>query len=869
MDAGDITFASGSGAIVLSGGTINLAATSTITVDNASNTISSILAGAATSLTKSGVGTLTLNGTYSSTGTTSVTGGLLNFNGGGTLQTVQVTGGGISTTGGAITNFNHNTGAGTSTIGAGTAITGTATVNAGTVNFNSTSASNGTLTLPAASTGTVIVGTGARVATANVSANAGTLNATQALTISNQLLLPNSITATISSGQTFTAQAGSLAVDSARTLTLSGGTLTFTAPPSVPTSGLLRHYTFDGTSADVSPNAGIGTLTGGAALVTGGGKYGTGYLSIPSQSAVLTIGNSASDAPQLGTSYTLTTWYQNLYSTTTYRTLWRGLENVPSTGPGDHQVIVSTGTNNLGIYGNKSGGAFLQAGGATVTTGAQTDNTWHFMAVVVDNVAGTQNFYTDSGASLSLLGTLSKTMQNNYLAAFGNYQGGAQAFANKLDDAYVYNRALTNTELTAIMSNGAAGSLQFPNTAISATVSSVLDLGAGTADHTLGSVSITGGVSEQTLQVNNAQSLTVNGIYGVYPSGGSGPQLAALSGSTIKNTGGTVDVASNLTLRLASVLADGNGSATTPANVLTKTGAGTLTLAAANTYSGTTTISNGTLKIGVSGAVPTGTGKGNVVLDGGATSAGTLDLNGIDTTVNGLAGVTGAVLGQVVNNATGTNKTLTVGNADAPGTFAGLIKDSTSGTGTVALTKIGTNTQTLTGANTYSGLTTVSAGTLNIQQSSALGTTAGDTTVSSGGKLQLQNNITVAGEALSLAPTATAATPVQSATGGTLGSLTIGSQSYELHTFTTTGTSSLTVNVAGTADYLVVGGGGGGGNSNGGSYWGTGGGGAGGYRSSVAGELSGGNAAAESPLAVNPGAYTVTVGGGGGREHQG
>ena len=69
-----MTFASGSGAIVLSGGIINLAATSTITVSNAADTINSVLAGAGTSLTKAGAGTLVLSGTNTYAGTTSLFG---------------------------------------------------------------------------------------------------------------------------------------------------------------------------------------------------------------------------------------------------------------------------------------------------------------------------------------------------------------------------------------------------------------------------------------------------------------------------------------------------------------------------------------------------------------------------------------------------------------------------------------------------------------------------------------------------------------------------------------------------------------------------------------------------------------------------
>src|SRR5439155_7100390 len=66
------------------------------------------------------------------------------------------------------------------------------------------------------------------------------------------------------------------------------------------------------------------------------------------------------------------------------------------------------------------------------------------------------------------------------------------------------------------------------------------------------------------------------------------------------------------------------------------------------------------------------------------------------------------------------------------------------------LTKTGTGSWTLFGANTYTGATTISAGILNIQNATALGTTAGGTTVSSGATLQIQGGITVGAEALTI-----------------------------------------------------------------------------------------------------------------------
>ena len=137
---------------------------------------------------------------------------------------------------------------------------------------------------------------------------------------------------------------------------------------------------------------------------------------------------------------------------------------------------------------------------------------------------------------------------------------------------------------------------------------------------------------------------------------------------------------------------------------VTKTGAGTLTLTADNTYSGTTTAgAGGTLALGNAGGLGTGA----------VTVQGTLDLNGYSPTVAYLGGS-----GTVTCGVAGTS-TLAVYQDWYWTTFAGVIED---GFGTVSLVKTGDGDFRLTGTNTYSGGTTVSAGALYVGDNTASGT---------------------------------------------------------------------------------------------------------------------------------------------------
>jgi autotransporter-associated beta strand protein len=93
----------------------------------------------------------------------------------------------------------------------------------------------------------------------------------------------------------------------------------------------------------------------------------------------------------------------------------------------------------------------------------------------------------------------------------------------------------------------------------------------------------------------------------------------------------------------------------------------------------------------------------------------TLDLNGFNPTIDGLNGT-----GIVTNNAASTTSILTVGSNGANARFTGVIQD---GSGIVGLTLDSSGsapTQALAGVNTYSGPTTINAGTLRTGIANAL-----------------------------------------------------------------------------------------------------------------------------------------------------
>ncbi len=256
------------------------------------------------------------------------------------------------------------------------------------------------------------------------------------------------------------------------------------------------------------------------------------------------------------------------------------------------------------------------------------------------------------------------------------------------------------------------------------------------------------------------------------------PGTAFISGGTLDLNGATRAFTVNdspgaaIDLDVSSVLT-GN-----VANGLTKGGAGVLRLSGANTFDGPVTVT-GVLRLAHPQALGLPSTERKLTVNSGATVAldpanGTINIAPPYTvSLNGVgSAVIGPVSGALVNldGANEVSSAVTLAAASHIASLAGTLTISgavggnyaltINGDGDTALTgvrsgtstvvKNGAGTLTLAAANTYSGATTINAGVVSARHNNAFGTTAGGVTVKDGGELQLQDNITIGAEALTL-----------------------------------------------------------------------------------------------------------------------
>ena len=322
------------------------------------------------------------------------------------------------------------------------------------------------------------------------------------------------------------------------------------------------------------------------------------------------------------------------------------LDSTP-TGSALSGVTVNTNANNVSFDGVISGsGSITKTGAGTLILSGT--NTYSGGTTIS---AGTLKGNIASGTDLSI-------------AASAIYGGD-----NKARSVGGLNGAgkILNTNGLTVQSGDFAGIIDNSNTSLTKT-------GAGTLTLT-GNNAYTGSttISDGTLKGNIASGTDLSiADSAIYDGDNKARSVGGLNGAgKILNTNGLTVQSGDF----AGIIDNSNTS-------LTKTGAGTLTLTGNNAYTGSTTISDGTLK----GNIASGT-------DLSIADSATYDGDNKARSVGGLNGD-----GKILNT-----DGLTVQN----GTFGGVIDNSNT-----SLTKTGAGTLTLTRNNAYTGGTTISEGTL-------------------------------------------------------------------------------------------------------------------------------------------------------------
>ena len=335
------------------------------------------------------------------------------------------------------------------------------------------------------------------------------------------------------------------------------------------------------------------------------------------------------------------------------------------------------------------------------------------------------------------VGGLTFDNQNSYTVAQGS--GGSLTLQKTSGsaDLMVFSGNHTISAPVVLGSNISADVAASSTLAVSGQISgakSVTKRGAGVLSLSSANIYSLGTTLEAgTLEIGNSGAL---GSAGLAVSGSATLRAGANGLSPANNIAigaaarFTVDTLAN-TLTLAGLISDtaGNGA-------LAKTGSGTLILGNANTYGGTSTVSDGVLSVGTltDGGLPSSIGQSPLTAPSLVLNAGTLRYTGAAATTDRLftVGTSGATLdasgtgaisftnpGLIALTGSDTPRTLTLtGTSTDPNTLTPLISDNA--TGKTALEKSGPGTWLVSGTNTFTGATVVSGGTLALGNTLAL-----------------------------------------------------------------------------------------------------------------------------------------------------
>ena len=312
-------------------------------------------------------------------------------------------------------------------------------------------------------------------------------------------------------------------------------------------------------------------------------------------------------------------------------------------------------------------------------------------------------------AALALSGSSSLTKTGNGAITFTS----PGTFTGK---TWIQSGALSVSTLNKVVGGTASSSLGAPTT----TANGTIDLGSLAATGTL----VITGTAQTTDRIINLAGTTGGGVLDQ-----SGTGTAVFGGSVTSSGGGsktlTLQGSSSGSAQITGIISNLSSTFTT---ALLKQGTGTWNLSGSNTYSGGTTLADGTLRLGNASALGSGTlTLAGGALDNSAGSALTL-LGNIGIYLTGdfsFLGTNSLNVGSG-NLVMSGDRTITVNGSTLQ--FDGNV----SGGG--ALTKAGSGTLVLSGSNDLSAVN-LSGGTLQLNSGSAAG--SGTISTSSGSSLSL------------------------------------------------------------------------------------------------------------------------------------
>ena len=401
-----------------------------------------------------------------------------------------------------------------------------------------------------------------------------------------------------------------------------------------------------------------------------------------------------------------------------------GLPNaVLQFGDGNNNTFAGTivsGSGSLGL--NKVGGGTQIFSGVNTYTGATNVNGGTLQAGSITALSAASAFLVNTGGILDLNGFNNTILSLTDVGTPGGtiQNGGVAVAVLTFGDA---NNLTFHGNIIAGPGTGTLGITK--NGAGQQTLSGVNNYAGATTINNgalvAGSTTAFSGASAYNLSAAGATLDLVTFNNRIF-------SLTGVAGSVVKDTGGvgaTLTITNGGGANFAGNMIDNGPLA------LQKSGPGTQILSGINTYSGDTIIDGGILQ---AGSITAFSPNSDFLVNPG----GTLSLAGFDNTILTLSD-NGAPGGIVQNGAAG-NAVLSFGDANSLA-FNGLVQNG--GAGTLGLTKNGTGAQTMNGLNTYTGPTTVNAGRLIAGSTSAYGVNS-VVTVGNGATLDLggfQNTI--------------------------------------------------------------------------------------------------------------------------------